>query len=193
MGYKGLITLARRSKTIKTIAAEPVYENDNFSVELGCGRRLTHTLDLFKERGEVIGYYCLVELENDGIQFAVMSKKDVEKHRDQFSKMYKKEDKENNWNKNFDAMALKTCCIKALKLCPISVEALEAVRNEELTESEPELKNVTPLYNIQPVEQVAINNNSKMIENNSTYEESNESKIFESVDAELDEGANGLF
>lgn len=144
MGYKGLIALARRSKTIKTIAAEPVYENDHFEVQLGCGRKLSHTMDLMKERGKIIGYYCLVELENEGIQFAVMSKKDVQRHRDQFSKGYKEEDKENNWNKNFDAMALKTCVIKALKLCPISVEALEAVRKEEISEVAPEeLREVT--------------------------------------------------
>ncbi len=144
MGYKGLIALARRSRTIKTIAAEPVYKNDRFEVQLGCGRKLSHTMDLMKVRGEIIGYYCLVELENEGIQFAVMSKKDVERHRDQFSKGYKKEDKDNNWNKNFDAMALKTCVIKALKLCPISVEALEAVRKEEISEAAPEeLREVT--------------------------------------------------
>lgn len=147
MGYKGLIVLARRSKTIKTIAAEPVYESDKFEVQLGCGRKLSHTMDLMTERGEIVGYYCLVELENEGIQFAVMSKKDVEKHRDKFSKGYKKEDKENNWNKNFDAMALKTCVIKALKLCPISVEALEAVRKEEIAEVAPEeLRNVSPEF-----------------------------------------------
>lgn len=145
MGYKGLIALARRSKTIKTIAAEPVYENDHFEVQLGCGRKLSHTMDLMKERGKIIGYYCLVELDNEGIQFAVMSKQDVEKHRDQFSKNYRKDDANNNWNKNFDAMALKTCVIKALKLCPISVEALEAVRKEEIAEVEPEIRNVTPV------------------------------------------------
>jgi recombination protein RecT len=144
LGYKGLIALARRSKTIKTIAAEPVYENDKFEVQLGCGRRISHTLDLSKERGEIIGYYCLVELENEGIQFSVMSKKDVEKHRDQFSKIYEKDDKDNNWNKNFDAMALKTCVIKALKLCPISIQALEAVQREEIREVEPDLRDVTP-------------------------------------------------
>lgn len=133
---KGLITLARRSKTIKTISTEEVRANDTFEVQLGCGRKLVHSFDLTKERGEVIGYYCLVELENDGIQFAVMTKKQVEEHRNKFSKNYKSEDKENNWNKNFDAMAKKTCVIQALKLCPISIEALEAVRAEEISEIE---------------------------------------------------------
>ncbi|MGL4986268.1 MAG: recombinase RecT [Treponemataceae bacterium] len=142
IGYKGLITLARRSKTIKTISVECVCENDTFEVQLGSGRTIIHSFNLSKERGDVVGYYCMVELQNDGIQFSVMTKKQVEDHRDKFSKAYKKDDKESNWNKNFDSMALKTCVIKALKLCPISIEALEAVRNEEVGETDYE--NVTP-------------------------------------------------
>jgi recombination protein RecT len=134
MGYKGLIALARRSNTIKTIACEPVYSNDIFTVQLGCDRKIDHRLDLSKSRGEVIGYYCLVELTNGGIQFDVESVADIEKHRSKFSKSYKADDPENVWNKNFDAMALKTCAIKALKLCPISIEALEAVRKEEISD-----------------------------------------------------------
>ena len=131
MGYKGLIALARRSNTIKTIAAEPIHENDIFEVELGMGRRLSHKINIMKERGEVIGYYCLVELCNGGSQFKVMSKKDVENHRNKFSKAYDAKDSNNIWNKNFDAMALKTVVIQALKLCPISIEAMDAVMREE--------------------------------------------------------------
>ena len=131
LGYKGLIALARRSNTIKTIAAEPIHENDIFEVELGMGRKLSHRIDIMKERGEVVGYYCLVELCNGGSQFKVLSKKDVENHRNKFSKAYNPKDPNNIWNKNFDAMALKTCVIQALKLCPISIEAMDAVAHEE--------------------------------------------------------------
>lgn len=138
IGYKGLIELARRSKTIKTIAAEPVYENDYFQCELASGRSIHHKIDIFKDRGEVVAYYCLVELTNGGEQFAIITKSDAEKFRDKYSKSYvtaKNSGKgleENNWVKNFDAMALKTCVIKALKLCPISIEALRAVQEEEI-------------------------------------------------------------
>jgi len=131
IGYKGLIALARRSNTIKTIAAEPIHENDYFEVQLGMGRNLSHKIDIMKERGEVIGYYCLVELCNGGSQFKVMSKKDIENHRNKFSKAYDSTDPNNIWNKNFDAMALKTVVIQALKLCPISIEAMDAVAREE--------------------------------------------------------------
>ena len=139
LGYKGLIALARRSNTIKTIAAEPIHENDIFEVELGMGRKLSHKIDIMKERGEVIGYYCLVELCNGGCQFKVMSKKDVENHRNKFSKAYDPKDSSNIWNKNFDAMALKTVVIQALKLCPISIEAMDAVMKDERAD----LKDVT--------------------------------------------------
>lgn len=131
LGYRGIIALARRSNTIKTIAAEPICQNDYFKCKLASGRTIEHEIDITKERGEVIGYYCLVELCNGGSQFKVMSKKDVENHRDKFSKAYDKTDPNNIWNKNFDAMALKTVVIQALKLCPISIEAMDAVIKDE--------------------------------------------------------------
>lgn len=163
IGYKGLIELARRSKTIKTIAAEPVYSNDNFDCELASGRSIHHKIDIFKDRGEVVAYYCLVELTNGGEQFAIVTKSDAEKFRDKYSKSYvlaKNSGKgleENNWVKNFDAMALKTCVIKALKLCPISIETLRAVQTEEIgdynetaAEATTEATNVTYSVNEEP-------------------------------------------
>ena len=150
IGYKGLIELARRSKTIKTIAAEPVYSNDDFECELASGRSIHHKINIFKDRGEVVAYYCLVELTNGGEQFAILTKSDAEKFRDKYSKSYvmaKNSGKgleENNWVKNFDAMALKTCVIKALKLCPISIETLRAVQTEEIGDYNDTAVEVTP-------------------------------------------------
>ncbi|GAB6276284.1 MAG: recombinase RecT [Rectinema sp.] len=132
-GYRGLIVLARRSQTIKTISAEIVYDNDFIEVELGLKHSLTHKIDIRKERGGPIAYYCIVELMNGGVQFGIISKADAEKHRDKYSKSYakKKEGEESVWDTNFDEMALKTIVIKALKLCPLSIEALEAVSRAE--------------------------------------------------------------
>ena len=152
LGYKGLIALARRSNTIKTIAAEPIHENDIFEVELGMGRKLSHKIDITKERGEVIGYYCLVELCNGGSQFKVMSKKDVENHRNKFSKAYDPKDSSNIWNKNFDAMALKTVVIQALKLCPISIEAMDAVMKDERADMKDVTDDVEYTVTDEPVE-----------------------------------------
>ena len=136
LGYKGLIVLARRSQTIKTISAEIVYSNDFIEVELGINRHITHRIDIRKDRGEPIAYYCIVELQNGGVQFEVITKAEAEKHRDRYSKAHQrtKEGDESVWDKNFDEMALKTVVIKTLKLCPISIEALEAVSRAEREE-----------------------------------------------------------
>lgn len=131
MGFRGMIALARRSNTIKTIAAEWIHENDIVDIELGMNRHLSHKIDITKERGDIVACYCLVELVNGGVQFCVMTKQDIEKHRDKFSKAYNPKDPENIWVKNFPEMGLKTVVIKTLKLCPISIEALDAVMREE--------------------------------------------------------------
>lgn len=171
IGYKGLIELARRSKTIKTIAAEPVYANDNFECELASGRSIHHKINIFKDRGEVVAYYCLVELTNGGEQFAILTKSDAEKFRDKYSKSYvtaKNSGKgleENNWVKNFDAMALKTCVIKALKLCPISIETLRAVQTEEIGDYNDTAAEVTGVdYSVKDDVQAIEARNPKQIE-----------------------------
>ncbi len=131
LGYKGLIVLARRSKTIKTISAKVVHENDIFEVDLGLHPNIVHKLNILQPRGEPLAYYCAVELENGGTQFEVLTMSDVVAHRDQYSKGFVQSPKDNPWTTNPDAMALKTVVIKTLKFCPMSVEALEAVGREE--------------------------------------------------------------
>lgn len=148
LGYKGLIVLARRSKTIKTISAKVVHENDVFEVELGLHPNITHKLDIRQPRGEPIAYYCAVELENGGTQFEVLTRSDVIRHRDQYSKGFGQSPKDNPWSTNPDSMALKTVVIKTLKLCPMSVEALEAVGAEERAMMP--IRNVTPQHESLP-------------------------------------------
>ena len=152
MGFRGMIALARRSNTIRTIAAEWIHENDIVDIELGMNRHLSHKIDITKERGEIIACYCLVELVNGGVQFCIMTKQDIEKHRDKFSKAYNPKDPENIWVKNFPEMGLKTVVTKTLKLCPISIEALDAVTREEKEDlREPDL---TVDYEVKDAEEV---------------------------------------
>lgn len=188
LGYKGLIALARRSNTIKTIAAEAIHENDIFDCELASGRSIHHKIDIFKERGEVVAYYCLVELSNGGEQFKVLSKKEVEKHRDKFSKAYNPKDPNNIWNKNFDAMALKTCVIQALKLCPISIEAMDAVVREE-KEDIKEFDNVE--YTVSDVSDAEVTNTAPAIENKTEEPKAKAMKEEKPVQPSFDE-MNGL-
>lgn len=143
VGYKGLIELALRSGKIKSIAAEIVYDKDFFEVELGMGRHLTHKPNFREDRGNPIAYYFLAELDGGAYQFSVMTKKDIEIHRNKYSKTFQKakDDKDGIWVKEFDAMALKTVIIKGLKFCPKSIEVEEQIAKEE-----EEMRNVTEDY-----------------------------------------------
>lgn len=120
IGYKGLIDLAYRSGQIKTIAAEPVHENDEFT-EQRWPRRLTHKAAA-GDRGKVVTYYAAVEYKDGGQDFAVMSVDEVERHRDLYSKGYQRDD--SPWKTAFDAMARKTVLRKLAKMMPLSVEDL---------------------------------------------------------------------
>lgn len=69
IGYKGFISLAYRSPSVESIEAEAVHENDTFEHMQGSKNFLTFKKAL-KDRGEMIGAYCLVKLHN-GAEVAV--------------------------------------------------------------------------------------------------------------------------
>jgi recombination protein RecT len=120
IGYKGLVDLAYRSGQIKTIAAEPVHENDFFR-EQRWPRQLTHRA-ADGDRGKVTTYYAAVQYKDGGEDFAVMSVDEIERHRDLYSKGHKRDD--SPWRTNFDAMARKTVLRRLSKMMPLSVEDL---------------------------------------------------------------------
>lgn len=83
IGYKGLIELARRSKTIKTIAAEPVYANDDFECELASGRSIHHKINIFKDRGEVVAYYSFSASDAETVEATVQETPQIEAQTEQ--------------------------------------------------------------------------------------------------------------
>lgn len=119
IGYKGLIDLVRRSGQVSTISAQTVYENDGFEFEYGLEDKLVHKPTL-TDKGAPIAYYAIAKMKDGGYNFVVMSKQDVEKHRDSYAKA-----KEfGPWKDEFDAMARKTVLRQLIKYLPISVEFL---------------------------------------------------------------------
>jgi recombination protein RecT len=119
LGYRGLLELAYRSGQVKGVQAHAVRQNDKFDIELGLANTLVHKPKLDGDRGDVIAFYCVIELA-DGIKvWDWMSKTDVEKHEKKFRKSNNMGDA---WANNFDSMALKTVFIKAAKWIPKSVE-----------------------------------------------------------------------
>jgi len=129
LGYKGLIDLAYRSGEVKTIRAHVVYENDVFEYELGLEPKLIHR-PVKENRGEAAWYYAVYTMSGDGYGFEVMSREDVLKHAQAYSKTYGA----GPWQSNFDEMAKKTVIKKALKYAPLKSDFATATQNDEKVE-----------------------------------------------------------
>ena len=128
IGYKGLSDLAYRSGQVKTIYAEAVYENDEFEYELGLNPKLVHK-PAIKDRGDVIYYYAVFKLTNGGEGFTVMSKDDIERHKNRFSKAANAGF--SPWSTNYDEMAKKTVIKKVLKYAPLSTDIQSQIAQDE--------------------------------------------------------------
>ena len=133
LGYKGLIDLAYRGGEVQTIQAHTVYENDEFSYEYGLEPKLVHK-PARENRGAPVAYYAIFRTKSGGYSFEVMSKADVETHRDQFSKAAKRGF--SPWATNFDEMAKKTVLKAALKYAPMSTETARTISSDETIKTE---------------------------------------------------------
>lgn len=126
IGYKGYIELLRRTGEVTTIVAREVYANDKFDVDYGLEDNLIHKPTITGDRGEVIAYYCVVKMRDGGHSFLVMSKTDVEKHRDKHAAS-----KNGPWANHFDAMAKKTVIKQLVNYLPLSMEVQQNISLDE--------------------------------------------------------------
>ncbi len=132
IGYKGLIELARRTGQVSSIMAQAVHENDEFDYEYGIEEKLRHKPG-DGDRGDVIKYYAYAKFKDGGYSFLVMSRKDIEIHRDRFSKSQRNGVHFGPWKDHFDEMAKKTVLKALMKYMPISIEFSRAVDQDETT------------------------------------------------------------
>ena len=136
IGYRGLLSLARRSGEIVSMAAHCVHKNDVFEFEYGLDEKLRHVPNMLEDRGDLVAVYAVAKLRDGGYAVEVMSRKDVEKIRDR-SQGYKSAiqyKKDHPWITDFDQMARKTVLRRLSKYLPVSVEMLEAIAVDESTE-----------------------------------------------------------
>jgi recombination protein RecT len=80
IGYKGFSQLFWRTGKIKTFAAEAIREGDNFEHVIGTETRVSFTKALSK-RGEILGSFCHINKSDDGQQFEIVEKEELEKIR----------------------------------------------------------------------------------------------------------------
>lgn len=124
IGYKGAIDLARRSGELDQLYAHEVYEGDDFNYSYGLRKDLQHTPNGEDDPAKITHVYAVYHLKDGGFDFVVMTRNQIEKHRDRFSKS--KDRNSGNvygpWADHFTEMAKKTVIIKLLKTAPLSIE-----------------------------------------------------------------------
>lgn len=117
VGYRGLLTLARRSGFITSIKAEMVYENDTFALDLGIETIVVHKPLLTGDRGKPKLVYMVAHFTDGGYHFEWMSIADVDKIRGRSPS-----GKSGPWVTDYEQMALKTVIRRGWKFLPMSIE-----------------------------------------------------------------------
>lgn len=147
--YMGLCDLATQSGMIEFVQAKIVYANDTYENQ-GIDKEPHHKYDPFKERGEIVGAYCVAKTSDGDYLTTEMSKEKIDAIRDR-SEAAKRG--KGPWFTDYEEMAKKTVIRNAFKTWPKTetLERLEAAvdlsnRNEgfESIVSSPELHDYSP-------------------------------------------------
>ena len=127
VGYRGMISLSRRSGEILSINAYCVHEKDDFAYQLGLHPDIHHVPASEADPGPVVFVYAVAQLRGGGVQFEVMSRAEIEAVRNQSqgwnSAVKYKTTGMSPWTKHFEEMAKKTVVRKMFKYLPVSTEA----------------------------------------------------------------------
>lgn len=125
-GYRGYLTLARRSGEVQSVQAQCVYENDSFELKFG----LDPKCDLIPadgKRGDVKGAFVIFNYKDGSYSFDYMTKLDIDKIRSR-----SKASQKGPWVTDYDEMAKKTVIRRHVKIAPLSVEMSQAAAAENL-------------------------------------------------------------
>ena len=136
LGFKGMIDLIYRNENVQTIQAHCVHKYDTFSYAFGLNPKLEHipSVDENGSRGEITYVYALYKLANGGFGFEVMSKGDIDRHAEKYSKSF--DSSFSPWKTDYDSMAKKTVIKKLLKYAPLKTDVIRAVNTDSSIKSE---------------------------------------------------------
>lgn len=125
IGYHGTIHLMWQSGMLADLHWSQWRKNDIFEVHEGTEKKLLHRPELFKERGDVMGYYAVAKTKFGGTPFDFMTVPELVEHGKKFSKSY------NNagsiWQTNFEAASFKTVLKQMSKYLPKTADR-EAIK-----------------------------------------------------------------
>ena len=146
-GYRGLLSLVRRTGELSTVEVRAVHAKDTFRFRYGLHAVLEHTpydpgdkgdpsrvddevtYAAAVDAGPLVAVYAIARLKDSGIQWEVMRRHEVEAIR---ARSRSKDD--GPWITDYDAMAKKTVLKRLCKLLPMSVEAQQAIDLDDKAE-----------------------------------------------------------
>ena len=126
-GYRGMLSIARRSGEIASVVAEIVHEKDEFTIEYGMEPKLVHKPFIDGDPGPMKGAYVVVRFKGEGVEPLIkyMSKAEIDKHRAR-----SKAGSYGPWVTDYDEMAKKTVFRSVFKWLPISIEQIQATTTD---------------------------------------------------------------
>lgn len=127
LGYRGMLSIARRSGEISSVDAQIVREKDEFTIEYGLEPKLTHKPCLDGEAGAMIGAYVVVRFKGEGVEplMKYMPKSEIDAHRRR-----SKASAYGPWVTDYEEMAKKTVFRSVFKWLPISIEQIQATTTD---------------------------------------------------------------
>lgn len=125
-GYRGLLSVARRSGEIAMVEPHVVYEKDQFEITYGLHTDLIHVPFLGENPGNILGAYCVITFQNGMKQYEFMPKYKIDERRKR-----SKGGGYGPWVTDYEEMAKKTVFRSMFKWLPISVEMSAAIRADE--------------------------------------------------------------
>lgn len=133
-GYRGLITLVRRSGELSTIDAEVVHQKDQFTYKRGTTPTLEHTpYQGDGDPGGIIGVWAAARLKDGGYQIVYLSMREVERIAKSRSASVKAK-RDSPWDSDPEWMCKKTALKQLCKLLPVSTETQRAMALDDRAE-----------------------------------------------------------
>lgn len=137
IGYQGLVELVWRSGMVDAINAQVVYKDDEFHFNAASPWDIRHNVndDGDHSKTNIRGFYALALVKGSGKPMVVyMSNKQIQEHRDRFSRAADKPD--SPWTSDYEAMAKKTVLKQLIKLLPKStdIRVQKAIAMDSLAE-----------------------------------------------------------
>lgn len=122
--YKGEVKFAKKYSTrkIKDIYAKVVRQGDEFVEEINDGNPSIDFKPIPFNDGDIIGAFAVVLYQDGGMSYEVMSVKDIQSVRNNYSKA----NQSKAWKNSFDEMCKKTVLRRLCKHVDTNFESIEA-------------------------------------------------------------------